>query len=81
MGRARLRHWRLSNAYAAVDDLEKVLHEATMGGCGTGEHEDQVTVEIVPLYGARHRCEERRYGRSQAGRCRASPVPRPAGGT
>jgi hypothetical protein len=27
------------SAYAAVDDLEKVLHEATMGACDTGEYE------------------------------------------
>jgi hypothetical protein len=40
------------SAYAAVEDLEKVLHEATGG---TGEYADQVTVEIVPLYGARGR--------------------------
>jgi hypothetical protein len=45
------------SAYAAVEDLEKVLHEATLGTCGTGEYEDQVTVEIVPLYGARGRSE------------------------
>ncbi len=45
------------NAYVAVDDLEKVLHEATISACDTGEYEDQVTVEIVPLYGTRGRCE------------------------